>query len=294
MIFNDFDPLKNQRLQILAPDGTADSTLLPEMDDDTLRLIFRRMLAARLVDRHCVALQREGRMGTYAPVEGQEACQVGSVLALSETDWIVPSFRELAAALSRGIPLELILLYWMGSEEGSRIPRSFRVLPVAIPVGTHTLHAAGMAMAIRYRRQEDVVLCYFGDGATSEGDFHEALTFAGVSRAPVIFFCQNNGWAISVPRKIQCAAESLALKGMGYGMAAIQIDGIGEVERSAEPRPHGQERERPTRHAQEPLHRTAAPEVRDRGVDDGGAHANARLRSRPEVISITRTSANSA
>ena len=225
MIFNDFDPLKNQRLQILAPDGTVDSTLLPELDDDTLRLIFRRMLAARQVDRHCIALQREGRMGTFAPVEGQEACQVGSVLALSETDWIVPSFRELAAALSRGIPLELILLYWMGSEEGSRIPRSFRMLPVAIPVGTHTLHAAGMAMAIRYRRQKDVVVCYFGDGATSEGDFHEALTFAGVSRAPVIFFCQNNGWAISVPRKIQCAAESLALKGIGYGMAAIQIDG---------------------------------------------------------------------
>jgi pyruvate dehydrogenase E1 component alpha subunit len=225
MNLNDFDPLKGQRLQILAPDGTADTSLLPELEEETLRLIFRRMLAARLVDRHCVALQREGRMGTYAPVEGQEACQVGSVLALAETDWIVPSFRELAATLARGVPLETILLYWMGNEEGSRLPRSFRVLPVSIPVGSHTLHAAGMAMALSYRKQSDAVLCYFGDGATSEGDFHEAMTFAGVRKAPVIFFCQNNAWAISVPRKSQCAAESLAAKGVGYGMAAVQIDG---------------------------------------------------------------------
>lgn len=225
MDFNDFDPLQGQRLQVLAADGSADAALLPELDDDALRLLFRQMLAARMVDRHCVALQREGRLGTYAPVEGQEACQVGSVLALAAGDWIVPSFRELAAVLARGVPLETVLLSWMGNEEGSRIPRSFRVLPVSIPVGSHTLHAAGMAMAIRYRRQPDAVLCCFGDGATSEGDFHEALTFAGVQRAPAVFFCQNNGWAISVPRNKQCAAESLAAKGVGYGVAAIQIDG---------------------------------------------------------------------
>jgi len=225
MNFKDFDPLKGQQLQVLAPDGAVDEDLLPPLEEDTFRRIFHQMLAARIVDRHCVSLQREGRMGTYAPVEGQEACQVGAVLALSENDWIVPSFRELAAALAREVPLEKVLLYWMGSEEGSHIDRRYRILPVSIPVGSHTLHATGMAMAIRYRRLQDAVLCFFGDGATSEGDFHEAMTFAGVRKAPVIFFCQNNGWAISVPRRIQCAAESLAVKGIGYGMPGIQIDG---------------------------------------------------------------------
>jgi pyruvate dehydrogenase E1 component alpha subunit len=225
MQFSDFDSLKGKRLQVLAPDGMADPKLLPDFDDDTLHTVFRHMLTARLIDRHCVALQREGRLGTYPPLEGQEACQVGSALALADTDWIVPSFRELAATLVRGVPLETILLYWMGNEEGSRIPRTYRLLPVSIPVGTHTLHAVGMAMALQYRREEGAVICYFGDGATSEGDFHEAMTFAGVGRAPVVFFCQNNAWAISVPRKIQCAAETLAAKGVGYGMPGIQVDG---------------------------------------------------------------------
>jgi pyruvate dehydrogenase E1 component alpha subunit len=225
MKFADYDPLQGGRLQVLDPAGRADPALLPPFDDETLQLIYRRMLTARLVDRTCVTLQREGRMGTYPPVEGQEGCQVGSVLALDDGDWIVPSFRELPAALARGAPLERILLYWMGHEEGSRLPRELRILPVAIPVGSHTLHAAGLAMAIAYRREQAAVLCYFGDGATSEGDFHEALTFAGVRQAPVIFFCQNNGWAISVPRRAQCAAPSLAAKGVGYGVPAIQIDG---------------------------------------------------------------------
>ena len=225
MKFADYDPLSGRRLQVLDPEGNADSALLPEMDDATLRLIFRRMLEARLLDRTCLSLQREGRMGTYPPVEGQEGCQVGSVLALREGDWIVPSFRESAAALTRRVEVDKILLYWMGYEEGSCIPKSLRFLPVAIPVGSHTLHAVGLAMAISYRRGQDAVLCFFGDGATSEGDFHEAMTFAGVRKAPVIFFCQNNAWAISVPRKAQCAASSLATKTVGYGMAGIQIDG---------------------------------------------------------------------
>lgn len=225
MKFADFDPLQGRRLQVLDPEGRADPELLPDFDDATLRLIYRRMLEARLTDRICLTLQREGRMGTYPPVEGQEACQVGSVLALDEGDWIVPSFRELAAALVRGVPLEKIFLYWMGNEEGSRLSRSLRFLPFAVPVGSQTLHAVGLAMAIAYRRQRDAVLCFFGDGATSEGDFHEALTFAGVRKAPVIFLCQNNAWAISVPCKAQCAATSLAAKGVGYGIPAIQIDG---------------------------------------------------------------------
>ncbi len=225
MNFDDYDPLQGKRLQVLDPEGCADPELLPDFDDDTLRLIFRWMLAARLLDGTCLTLQREGRMGTYPPVEGQEGCQVGSALALGTGDWVVPSFRELAVALVRGVQMEKTLLFWMGHEEGSRLPRELRYLPIAIPVGSHTLHAAGLAMGLRYRGEKGAVLCYFGDGATSEGDFHEALTFAGVYKAPAIFFCQNNAWAISVPRKIQCAASSLAAKGVGYGIPSIQIDG---------------------------------------------------------------------
>ncbi|WP_305042031.1 thiamine pyrophosphate-dependent enzyme, partial [Geoalkalibacter sp.] len=225
MEFTDFDPLKGKTLQVLDAEGRANPDLLPDLDEERLRRIFRWMLAARLVDQTCLSLQREGRLGTYPPVEGQEGCQVGSALALGEDDWVVPSFRELAVALVRGVPLESILLYWMGHEEGSRLPRTLRFLPVAVPVGTHTLHATGLAMGIAYRRRRDAVLCYFGDGATSKGDFHEALTFAGVRKAPVIFFCQNNAWAISVPRRAQCAAASLAAKAVGYGMPGIQIDG---------------------------------------------------------------------
>lgn len=225
MKLSDFDPLQGAQLQVLAPDGQAVAALLPDFDDQTLRMIYRNMFAARLADRRCMSLQREGRLGTYPPVEGQEGCQVGSALALAATDWIVPSFRELAVLLTRKVPLSTILLYWMGNEAGSCVPRQQRVLPVSIPVGSHTLHAAGMAMAIGYRKEPDAVICYFGDGATSEGDFHEALTFAGVTKAPVIFFCQNNGWAISVPRRQQCAATSLAAKGVGYGLPGIQIDG---------------------------------------------------------------------
>lgn len=225
MEFADYDPSRGKILRVLDAEGRADSELLPDLDAERLRLMFRWMLAARLVDQTCLSLQREGRMGTYPPVEGQEGCQVGSALALSDGDWVVPSFRELAVALVRGVPLEKILLYWMGHEEGSRLPKPLRFLPVAVPVGSHTLHAAGLAMGIAYRGRQDAVLCYFGDGATSEGDFHEALTFAGVRRAPVIFFCQNNAWAISVPRQAQCAASSLAVKAVGYGMSGIQIDG---------------------------------------------------------------------
>ncbi|WP_429886397.1 pyruvate dehydrogenase (acetyl-transferring) E1 component subunit alpha [Geoalkalibacter halelectricus] len=225
MDFAEYDPLQGKILQVLDADGRADPELLPAFDEDRLREIFRWMLAARRVDRTCLSLQREGRMGTYPPVEGQEGCQVGSALALGEDDWVVPSFRELAVSLVRGVPLEKTLLYWMGHEEGSRLPKSLRYLPVAVPVGSHTLHAAGLAMGIAYRRRKEAVFCYFGDGATSEGDFHEALTFAGVRKAPVIFFCQNNAWAISVPRQAQCSAASLAAKGVGYGMPGIQIDG---------------------------------------------------------------------
>jgi pyruvate dehydrogenase E1 component alpha subunit len=164
-------------------------------------------------------------MGTYAPIWGQEACQVGSAYVLQRGDWVFPAFRELAASLMMGIPLKTVYLYWMGNEEGSRAPEGINVMPVSIPVGTHPLHAVGVAWAAKIRRDRIVIIAYFGDGATSKGDFHEAMNFAGVFKVPTLFFCQNNQFAISVPRKIQTASETIAQKAIAYGVDGIQVDG---------------------------------------------------------------------
>jgi pyruvate dehydrogenase E1 component alpha subunit len=183
------------------------------------------MVFIRLADQKALVLQRQGRMGTYAPIWGQEACQVGSAYVLQGGDWVFPAFRELAASLMMGIPLKTVYLYWMGNEEGSRAPDGVNMMPVSIPVGTHPLHAVGTAWAAKIKGDKIVTLSYFGDGATSKGDFHEAMNLAGVFKAPTLFFCQNNQFAISVPRKIQTASETIAQKAIAYGMDGIQVDG---------------------------------------------------------------------
>src|SRR5205823_5263665 len=146
-----------------------------------------------------VRLQRQGRIGTFAPIKGEEAAQLGSVFTLRATDWMVPSFRETAAMIWRGWPLEKILLFFAGYVEGGQPAPDQHDLPITIPVGTQLPHAVGLAYAAQYKGDDAVVMVYFGDGATSEGDFHEALNFAGVWHVPVVFVCQNNQWAISVP-----------------------------------------------------------------------------------------------
>jgi pyruvate dehydrogenase E1 component alpha subunit len=172
-----------------------------------------------------ISLQRQGRMGTFAPLMGQEAAQVGSAFALEPTDWMVPSFREEAAYIMRGVPLKDILLLFMGREEGNVMPKDQRDLPVNIPVGSQLPHAVGLAMAAKIRHDPCAVLVYFGDGATSEGDFHEACNFAGVFQAPVVFLCQNNHYAISMSRERQTRARTLAQKAIAYGFDGIQVDG---------------------------------------------------------------------
>jgi pyruvate dehydrogenase E1 component alpha subunit len=164
-------------------------------------------------------------MGTYAPIWGQEACQIGSAYLLEKGDWVFPAFRELGATWMMGIPLKNIFLYWMGNEMGSYAPEGVNVLPVSIPVGTHTLHAVGVGWAARLKGEKIVTMVYFGDGATSKGDFHEAMNFAGVFRTPTIFLCQNNQFAISVPRNIQTASKTIAQKAIAYGFDGVQIDG---------------------------------------------------------------------
>src|SRR5262245_7578446 len=214
-----------EHLSILDSDGNLDTALEPELPPDELKRMYRAMLLARRLDERMVRLQRQGRVGTFAPGKGQEASQIGSVCTLRTTDWMVPSFRETAAMLWRGWPIETLLLFFSGCLEGGRPGPEQRDLPVTIPVATQLPHAVGLAYAAQYRGDDVAVMAYFGDGATSEGDFHEALNFAGVWHVPVVFVCQNNQWAISVPLKKQTHSRTIAQKALAYGIPGIQVDG---------------------------------------------------------------------
>ena len=205
-----YDSLKGEMLRILHPDGRLEEGLKPDLSDGTVKELYRKMVLIRLVDQKAIALQRQGRSGTHAPVSGQEAAQVGSAHALEKDDWIFPSFREIAAMYMRGVPLKNIYLFLMGNEMGGHMPAEVNVLPISIPVGTHPLHAVGAAWAAKLQKEKICTVAYFGDGATSEGDFHEAMNFAGVWQVPVVFLCQNNQWAISTPRSIQTHSETIA------------------------------------------------------------------------------------
>jgi pyruvate dehydrogenase E1 component alpha subunit len=221
----EYHPLKGKMFQMLKPDGTLQPGMKPPVSDEETVSLFRKMVFIRLADQRALMLQRQGRFGTYAPCWGQEACQVGSASMLRKGDWIFPAFRELAATLTMGVPLKTFFLYWMGNEMGSRAPEGINVMPVAIPVGTQPLHAVGVAWAAKLKGEKIVTLTYFGDGATSKGDFHEAMNLAGVFKTPTIFFCQNNQFAISVPRKMQTASATIAQKAIAYGFDGIQVDG---------------------------------------------------------------------
>jgi pyruvate dehydrogenase E1 component alpha subunit len=214
-----------KRLTILDETGTVDESLMPELADSEVWRMYELMVLARTFDERALALQREGRLGTYPPLTGQEAAQVGSALALTPADWVFPSFREMGVHLTLGYPIARLFQYWAGDERGLRTPDHLNIFPICVSVGTHIPHAVGAAMAARYRRDPVVAVAYFGDGATSKGDFHEAFNLAGVFKAPVVFICQNNQWAISVPLKGQTAAATLAQKAVAYGFEGVQVDG---------------------------------------------------------------------
>ncbi|MGA1872053.1 MAG: pyruvate dehydrogenase (acetyl-transferring) E1 component subunit alpha [Thermoplasmatota archaeon] len=197
----------------------------PGFDEDLLRNMYWWMLYGRMADDKAIKLQRQGRLGTYAPGTGQEAAQVGSALAMGDQDWLFPSFRELPSYMIRGMPFENNLLYFMGDVRGNRAPENSRTFPIFVPVSTQVPIAAGFAFARKVKEEGSVVLCYLGDGGTSEGDFHEGMNFAGVFNAPVVFVVQNNQWAISVSRKRQTASRTIAQKGMAYGFPGIYVDG---------------------------------------------------------------------
>lgn len=212
-------------LQIINEQGIADTALLPPLEDPVLKDIFEKMVLVRTFNQRALSLQREGRIGTYASVLGQEASQIGSALALEGDDWIFPSFRESGVLISRGYPMWMLYRYWMGDERGMKAPEGLNIFPMSVPVGTQLPHAAGAAFAMRYRGEKKVSAVYFGDGGSSRGDFHEALNLAGVFKSPVVFLLQNNQWAISVPRARQSAAKTLAQRAFGYGIPGIQVDG---------------------------------------------------------------------
>jgi len=220
----EIEHLDIERIEILDENAEVDAGLEPDLDDDTLLEMYRDFIYARALDRKAFKLQRRGDSGTYAPFKGQEACQIGPSYALQEEDWLVPSFREGAIALAQGMDPIKLFRYFMGDEYGNKIGGS-NTTPVAIPVGSQILHGTGLGMAANVLGEDHAVLTYFGDGATSEGDFHGALNFAGVYDAPVVFFNQNNQYAISVPREEQTASETIAQKAHSYGIKGVQVDG---------------------------------------------------------------------
>ncbi|MBZ0156150.1 MAG: pyruvate dehydrogenase (acetyl-transferring) E1 component subunit alpha [Alphaproteobacteria bacterium] len=214
-----------RRLDILDEQGNADASLLPPLSAEEIKRMYALLVLARTFDQRALSLQREGRIGTYASILGQEAAQVGSALALGKSDWVFPSFRETGVYLTMGYPAHQLFQYWGGDERGMIAPQGLNIFPISIPVGTQIPHAVGAAMAAKYRKDPIVVISYFGDGGTSKGDFHEGFTMAGVFRAPVVFLCQNNQWAISVPRERQTASKTLAQKAYAYGFEGVQVDG---------------------------------------------------------------------
>jgi 2-oxoisovalerate dehydrogenase E1 component alpha subunit len=206
-----------------APGGNPGGLTLPA--PGVLRELHRRMVLGRRFDIQATALTKQGRLAVYPSSRGQDACQAGAVLALRDQDWLFPTYRDSVAVLNRGVPPEETLTLLRGDWHCGYDPCQYRVAPQCTPLATNTLHAVGLAHAARLKKQDQVALALLGDGATSEGDTHEALNFAAVWKAPVVFLVQNNGYAISVPLAKQTAAPALAAKGIGYGVPSLLIDG---------------------------------------------------------------------
>jgi pyruvate dehydrogenase E1 component alpha subunit len=192
---------------------------------DDLLAIYRSLILLRTYDERSVVYHRQGRIGTYAIFWNHEAMQAGSVHALADEDWIFPSYRESAIGLLRGIPASTVLHWWRGHPAGWWNPAQYRVASICVPIGTQVPHAAGLAWGEKLKGNSTVAIAYFGDGATSEGAFHEGANLAAVMQAPLILFCNNNQWAISTPLEAQTRAEALVDKAVGYGMPGVRVDG---------------------------------------------------------------------
>src|SRR5437667_6430195 len=208
--------------------GDADGAGDREVDglgEQELLELYRSMVLLRTYDERSVVYHRQGRIGTYAIFWNHEAMQAGAFHALEDGDWIFPSYRESAIGILRGMPASTVLSWWRGHPAGWWNPEDYNVASICVPIATHVPHAVGFAWGSALKGEDRVAIAYFGDGATSEGSFHEGATFAGVMKAPVILFCNNNQWAISTPVESQSAASTLADKALGYGMPGVRVDG---------------------------------------------------------------------
>ena len=218
-------PLVEEGLtRVIGADGVPDRRL-DGLDDDALLAIHRSLVMLRTYDDRSVVYHRQGRIGTYAIFRGHEAIQAGAVHALERRDWIFPSYRESAIGLLRGLPAATILQWWRGHPSGWWSPDEVNVASICVPIATHVPHAAGLAWGLRLKGSDAVAVALFGDGATSEGAFHEGANIAAVTKAPLVLLCNNNQWAISTPLSEQTAAVRLADKAVGYGMPAARVDG---------------------------------------------------------------------
>ncbi|MFB6284142.1 MAG: pyruvate dehydrogenase (acetyl-transferring) E1 component subunit alpha [Halobacteria archaeon] len=222
----DKDP--GEKLQVLDDDGhVINEEFEPEIRDEELVGMYEEMKLARRLDERSINLQRQGRIGTYPPLKGQEGGQIGSVYAIDpEVDWVVPSYREHAVNIHMGVDPTDVLLYWKGDERGTEYGEDVKAFTLSVPIATQVPHATGIAWGMKLRDEEGVVMTYFGDGATSEGDFHEGMNFAGVFDVPAVFFCNNNQYAISVPRERQTASQTIAQKAQAYGFEGVVVDGM--------------------------------------------------------------------
>jgi pyruvate dehydrogenase E1 component subunit alpha len=196
------------------------------LTENELLELYRRMVLLRTYDERSVVYHRQGRIGTYAMFWNHEAIQAGATFALGDDDWIFPSYREGAIGLVRGMPVQTILQWWRGHPSGWWSPADWNIASITVPIATHVPHAAGFAWGKKLRGENVVAMAFFGDGATSEGAFHEGVNLAAVMNAPAVFVCNNNQWAISTPIEAQTRAETLADKAAGYGIPGVRVDGL--------------------------------------------------------------------
>ncbi|OFY45092.1 MAG: pyruvate dehydrogenase (acetyl-transferring) E1 component subunit alpha [Bacteroidetes bacterium GWF2_40_14] len=226
ILFDQYNPLNKTMFRIIDDAGkVVNKEWLPEIGDEALLKAYKDMLFARVADLQTVSYQRQGRIYTYPPNYGQEAIAGATGALIGDNDWLVPAFREMGAMLAKGVTLKELFLYFMGYEDGSKFQKAKFTLPISVPIASQILHAAGIGYAIKYNKEDKVVFTFVGDGGTSQGDFHEAINFAGVWKVPVIFIIQNNQYGISTPTRLQTASESLAIKSVAYGVKGIQVDG---------------------------------------------------------------------
>jgi len=218
-------PAEHELRRVIGDGETVADGEVDGLDESDLLALYRDMVLLRTYDERSLVYHRQGRIGTYAIFWNHEAMQAGSAYALADEDWIFPSYRESAIGLLRGMPPATVLSWWRGHPAGWWNPADYNVASICVPIATHVPHAAGLAWGKKLRGEDACAIAYFGDGATSEGSFHEGANFAAVMQAPLVLFCNNNQWAISTPLSAQTRAEALVDKAVGYGLPGLRVDG---------------------------------------------------------------------